>query len=358
MGKHTILWLIAILVGIFFITEELEESVVMVKKGMELGMESNWMFLYQYAVIVLFVRVALHFTICWIPKKNFHLKQGLAVGALFLLSSIFVSICVNPVIQKVNQIILEKNRNLHIDPDFPYYKQLYFFHEPYITWLVDFLIIACVLFLLTRIFWLIINKKEIERDNLRLKNETLEIQMSALNNQINPHFFFNSLNSLHALITEGDQKRSLDYLSNLSKVFRYILQSEKKTLVLLSEELEFLETYRFMLSVKFEDKLTFQMNISEKYRVAQLPVLSLLPLVGNIIKHNEISSRNPMWVKIETNEDYLVITNPKHPKLDTVEKSGLGLQNLNNRFSLLMKESIIIQETDELFKVSLPLIIN
>ena len=205
---------------------------------------------------------------------------------------------------------------------------------------------------------MIINKKEIERDNLRLKNETLEIQMSALNNQINPHFFFNSLNSLHALITEGDQKRSLDYLSNLSKVFRYILQSEKKTLALLSEELEFLETYRFMLSVKFEDKLTFQMNISEKYRVAQLPVLSLLPLVGNIIKHNEISSRNPMWVKIETNEDYLVITNPKHPKLDTVEKSGLGLQNLNNRFSLLMKESIIIQETDELFKVSLPLIIN
>ena len=132
----------------------------------------------------------------------------------------------------------------------------------------------------------------------------------------------------------------------------------KKTLALLSEELEFLETYRFMLSVKFEDKLTFQMNISEKYRIAQLPVLSLLPLVGNIIKHNEISSRNPMWVKIETNEDYLVITNPKHPKLDTVEKSGLGLQNLNNRFSLLMKESIIIQETDELFKVSLPLIIN
>ena len=127
MGKHSILWLIALLVGIFFITEELEESVVMVKKGMELGMESNWMFLFQYAVIVLFVRVALHFTISRIPKKNFHVKQGLAVGTLFLLFSIFVSICVNPVIQKVNQIILEKNRNLHIDPDFPYYKQLYFY---------------------------------------------------------------------------------------------------------------------------------------------------------------------------------------------------------------------------------------
>ena len=230
MGKHTILWLIALLVGILFISEELEESVIMVEKGMELGMESNWMFLFQYAVMVLFVRLALHFTICWIPKKNFHVKQGLAIGVLFLLFSMFVSICVDPVIQMVNQIVLEKNRSIEIDPDFPYYKQLYFFHEPYIAWLVDFLIIVCVLYLLTRIFWLIINKKEIERDNLRLKNETLEIQMSALNNQINPHFFFNSLNSLHALITEGDQKRSLDYLSNLSKVFRYILQSEKKNI--------------------------------------------------------------------------------------------------------------------------------
>ena len=72
MGKHTILWLIALLVGILFISEELEESVIMVEKGMELGMESNWMFLFQYTVMVLFVRLALHFTICWIPKKNFH----------------------------------------------------------------------------------------------------------------------------------------------------------------------------------------------------------------------------------------------------------------------------------------------
>ena len=291
-------------------------------------------------------------------SKRLHLKQGVVVGILFILFSVIVSICINPVIKKVNRMVLERNRNVDIDSSFPYYEQLYYFHEPFVAWLVDFFIIAVLVYLLTRFYYLILKKKEVERDNVRLKNEALESRISALNNQINPHFFFNSLNSLHALITEGDQKRSLDYLSNLSKVFRYILQSEKKTLVLLNEELDFLETYRFMLSVKFEDKLTFQMNISEKYRVARLPVLSLLPLVGNIIKHNEISSRNPMWVKIETNEDYLVITNPKHPKLDTIEKSGLGLQNLNNRFTLLIKESIIIQETDEQFKVSLPLIIN
>lgn len=358
IGIRLLLWGISLLVGILFITDELEESIVMVKKGMELGMETNWMFLFQYLAIVLFVRIALHFTVCWIPQKRLHLKQGVVVGILFILFSVIVSICINPVIKKVNRMVLERNRNVDIDSSFPYYEQLYYFHEPFVAWLVDFFIIAVLVYLLTRFYYLILKKKEVERDNVRLKNEALESRISALNNQINPHFFFNSLNSLYALIAEGEQKKSLDYLSNLSKVFRYILQSEKKTLVHLNEELEFLETYRFMLSVKYEDKLNIQLDISDKYQTFRLPVLALLPLVGNIIKHNEISSRYPMWIKMETKEGYLVITNPKHPKLDAVEKGGLGLKNLNNRFALLMGQPIVIQDTEKLFSVRLPLMMS
>ena len=172
-------------------------------------------------------------------------------------------------------------------------------------------------------------------------NEILskDARLKALENQINPHFFFNALNSLHALIVEGQNQKSLAYLSNLSNVFRYILQSEKKELVALKDELSFLETYRFMLSVKYEEKLTFDIQINPAYMSCQLPVLSLLPLIENVIKHNEISARNPMRLSIySTHEPSLVILNRKQPKLDEVEKVGIGLKNLDNRFALLVKK--------------------
>ena len=183
-----------------------------------------------------------------------------------------------------------------------------------------------------------------------------EFELKALTAQINPHFFFNALNSLHALIVEGQNQKSLAYLSNLSNVFRYILQSEKKELVALKDELSFLETYRFMLSVKYEEKLTFDIQINPAYMSCQLPVLSLLPLIENVIKHNEISARNPMRLSIySTHEPSLVILNRKQPKLDEVEKVGIGLKNLDNRFALLVKKRIRIEDTDEFFRVSLPL---
>lgn len=191
----------------------------------------------------------------------------------------------------------------------------------------------------SRIYILAARKEEVERNYEKLKNESLQSQIDALYNQINPHFFFNALNSLHALIVEGQNQKSLAYLSNLSNVFRYILQSEKKELVALKDELSFLETYRFMLSVKYEEKLTFDIQINPAYMSCQLPVLSLLPLIENVIKHNEISARNPMRLSIySTHEPSLVILNRKQPKLDEVEKVGIGLKNLDNRFALLVKK--------------------
>jgi len=111
----------------------------------------------------------------------------------------------------------------------------------------------------------------------KINNNILSISGSIplIRNQINPHFFFNALNSLHALIVEGQNQKSLAYLSNLSNVFRYILQSEKKELVALKDELSFLETYRFMLSVKYEEKLTF--------RHTDQPSLYVLPATGSFL---------------------------------------------------------------------------
>lgn len=118
-------------------------------------------------------------------------------------------------------------------------KLFYLFHEPEEAWYNNLFTLFVGIYTFSRIYILAARKEEVERNYEKLKNESLQSQIDALYNQINPHFFFNALNSLHALIVEGQNQKSLAYLSNLSNVFRYILQSEKKELVALKDELSF-----------------------------------------------------------------------------------------------------------------------
>ncbi len=235
-------------------------------------------------------------------------------------------------------------------------KHSLYFHEKGEDWMGVSVILLFAIYGFSRIYNMSRRKEEIERKLEQLKNESLQSQISALNNQINPHFFFNALNALHSLIVEDKKEKSLEYVSNLSHVFRYILQSEKKDLVNLSEEFAFLETYRFMLSVKYEQKLNFNIQVDKKYDNYFLPVLSLLPIVENVIKHNEISNKHPMTVDIYIDgNDYLIIKNEKREKLDRIDSEGIGMKNLNNRFRLLTKKEIKIENTPLVYSVCLPL---
>ena len=189
-----------------------------------------------------------------------------------------------------------------------------------------------------------------------LKIKTLESQIEALSNQINPHFFFNALNSLYSLILEDKKQHSLDYLANLSNLFRYILQSEQKELTTLKDELDFLESYSSMLQVKYGDKLSFDINISPSDSRCKLPALSLLPLIENVAKHNEISAAYPMIIELCSSNKRLSIRNIKQPKLDTPQSNKIGLTNLNKRFELLVSQSILIEDTENKFTIHLPLI--
>ena len=189
-----------------------------------------------------------------------------------------------------------------------------------------------------------------------LKIETLESQIEALSNQINPHFFFNALNSLYSLILEDKKQHSLDYLANLSNLFRYILQSEQKELTTLKDELDFLDSYSSMLHVKYGDKLSFDINIAPSDSRCKLPALSLLPLIENVAKHNEISAAYPMIIELYSSNKRLSIRNIKQPKLDTPQSNKIGLTNLNKRFELLVNQSIQIEDTENKFTIHLPLI--
>lgn len=197
-------------------------------------------------------------------------------------------------------------------------------------------------------------RKEQEIELLRVEN--LESRYSALTNQINPHFFFNSLSGLTSVIRKKEKEDALDYVDQLSDVFRYILKSDKKGLVTLGEELEFARSFIYMMKVRFANKLLFNINVPENMHDLKLPVLSLLPLIENVVMHNTIDSEHQMEVNICLNQQMeLSVSNPVFPKLAPLESNGTGLKNLENRFSLLMNSKIRIVNDGVRFTVYLPL---
>lgn len=196
-----------------------------------------------------------------------------------------------------------------------------------------------------------------EQEIEQLKVENLQSRYDALTNQINPHFFFNSLNGLTALIRKKDDEITLTYVNSLSDVFRYILQSAKKGLVTLEEELQFVDAFRYMLEVRFANKLKYQIAVAPEMLSHKLPVLSILPLLDNIVVHNMIDSDHKMEVSIYLNQKKeLVVSNPIYPKLSSPATNGTGLKNLENRFLLLMNKQIRIENDGTTFRVYLPLI--
>jgi len=197
-------------------------------------------------------------------------------------------------------------------------------------------------------------KKDQEIEHLKIEN--LQSRCDALANQINPHFFFNSLNGLTALIRKHNDDKTLEYVNKLSDVFRYILQSDKKGLVTLEEELNFVQSFRYMMEVRFASKLTFDIAVDPAILNCKLPVLSILPLIDNVVVHNIIDSEHKMTVAIRQNEKKeLVVSNPVYPKLSPPETNGTGLRNLKNRFQLLMNKPIRIENNGDMFSVYLPL---
>ena len=197
-------------------------------------------------------------------------------------------------------------------------------------------------------------KKEEELQQLRI--ESLESRCTALTNQINPHFFFNSLGGISSLVRKKDDKLTICYIDHLSDIFRYILQSERKGLVPLEEELEFARSFCEVMEVRYAGKLDVCIDVPDDCLSLQIPVLALLPLIENVTVHNMIDSEHRMRVDIVMNaEKELMVINPLFPKQYKPDTHGTGLSNLEKRFALLMNRQIRVEQTDKEFKVILPL---
>lgn len=222
--------------------------------------------------------------------------------------------------------------------------------------LYQFFVVCILVTLMGYIYMLYIEQRKKEQEIEQLKIDNLQSRYDALTNQINPHFFFNSLNGLTSLIRKKDDEITLTYVSKLSDVFRYILQSDKKGVVTLEEELQFVDAFRYMMEVRFANKLEYKIDVDRSMVQYKLPVLSILPLLDNIVVHNMIDSMHKMVVSIYLNDKKeLVVSNPIYPKLLPSITNGTGLKNLESRFTLLMNKQIRVERSESAFTVYLPL---
>ncbi|MCD7973381.1 MAG: histidine kinase [Candidatus Azobacteroides sp.] len=222
--------------------------------------------------------------------------------------------------------------------------------------ILQFLIAWLVPVLIGQIYYLTVIQRETEKEIEKLRSENLQSRVDALSNQINPHFFFNSLNGITALVAANRNEETTAYVTKLSTIFRYILQSDKKGLVRLKEELTFLDAYRYLLEVRYSGKISFLVNVPVSGMELQLPVLSLLPLIENVVKHNIIDSEHKMIVDIYLSENReLKVRNPVYRKYNIEYSHGIGLTNLSARYKLLTGKDIEVNEEAGYFMATLPL---
>lgn len=194
----------------------------------------------------------------------------------------------------------------------------------------------------------IVNQQQVI-ENEKLKQENLKNELVALKNQINPHFLFNSLNSLNSLIREN--KGATMFVNKLSFMYRYILQSSDHNLVTLKEELKFLDSYIFLIKTRYRNSFDIEINISENLINEKVPPLSLQLLVENAVKHNEISKSNPLLVKVYIENGYICVENKILLRTTFIDSTGKGLSNLNKRCLLLKDQEIKISDNNGIFKV-------
>ena len=188
-----------------------------------------------------------------------------------------------------------------------------------------------------------------------LKRESLQAQLNALKTQVNPHFLFNNLNTLCSIIPDNP-KQAVDFVQQLSKVYRHILEVKYEKSIPLKDEMEVLQAYSFLLKTRFEDNLYIDIQVNEASLDKKIVPLSLQLLMENAIKHNIISQDKPLKIIVTVIDDHLVISNNLQKKNQITESTGIGLNNIRNRYKLLTDKVIVITETNTNFTVSIPLI--
>lgn len=208
--------------------------------------------------------------------------------------------------------------------------------------------------ILVRIILLMRSSSRMAAENEYLKNAYLASELKLLKEQMNPHFLFNSLSSLSAIVRENPGLAQ-KYIRDMSTVFRYALVGSHTDLVSVSDEITMLNSFAKLISMRLENAFELRINIADQYLAVKIPHLSLQPLLENAVKHNAATAERPLQVEIEASDDQLIFSNNLWEITDPEAGSGTGLANLNERFRIMMGHEIEITRSDTHFIVKLPL---
>ena len=277
----------------------------------------------------------------WITQTNLRVWAGIIATVLYTVPAVLI-------IDYVNFIIINGN-----NPDNFFRGNVLWVHLFYII-----LSLGISTFLHARGFmqnWKSAMTKETTKQEIVAKTETAKFE--SLKNQLDPHFLFNRLNVLTSLIGENPDQAER-FTTKLSKVYRYVLEQRNKDLVPIEEELKFAKTYMELLGMRFEDAVKFNIPDTIDNNELKIVPLSLQLLLENAVKHNVVSTSKPLTISIYQEDNYLIIENNINPKEAIGKSTKVGLQNIADRYGLITKKGVRIENNNKTFKVSLPLLIK
>jgi two-component system, LytTR family, sensor kinase len=198
-----------------------------------------------------------------------------------------------------------------------------------------------------------LKKAQLEAE--QLKKISVEAQFEALRNQVNPHFMFNCFNVLSTLVYK-DADTSAKFIAQISNVYRYLLHSQERKVVPLHEELSFIESYLYLLQIRYGENLIVEKDITTNVDEFYVAPASLQMLVENAIKHNIISKNNPLKIRLYSHNGSIVVSNNLQEKQVKEESTHRGLQNIQSRYRLLSDELVKIEKSASEFRVEIPLL--
>jgi hypothetical protein len=229
----------------------------------------------------------------------------------------------------------------------------FLFHDGLMILLIEFvvtIVIASILYAIS--FFKAWRESAVNEE--RLQKESLAHQYKALRNQVNPHFLFNSLNTLSTLVYK-DQDQAAKFIKELSEVYRYVLEHKDSELVDISTELEFVENYVFLQKIRHGKSLEVEIGIPKVSGILVIP-MSVQMLIENAIKHNIISEESPLNVEVKVNNEHLVVKNNLQPKSTVKDTGGIGLDNLKKQYEFFSEKEFVIEESTKEFTVKIPII--
>jgi two-component system, LytTR family, sensor kinase len=301
----------------------------------------------MFVMIYLQIEVFIYFGNILFGRLNFNQNPGEITRIVLFRFMIFIAACllismILYIMLKIALSLLSGGNPARVIPDF--------FRMEISDWFrstIKGLTFGAVVFVV--LLW----QTSLRREQ-KLREENLVFQNETLKSQVNPHFLFNSLNTVSSLIHSKPEKAE-EFINNLSSVYRYILENGQKDKVPLQSELDLINRYFDLHRVRDEEKILLSIDYSDAGDYQILPV-SLQILLENAIKHNIATRENPLKISISFEDQHIIVKNNLQKKASQLKSTGIGLKNLAERIRLISGKDLIIEETNDFFLVKIPLL--